>query len=331
MIDVMMLIEQCAPQVAPSTIQAIIRTESNFNPLAINVNGNVRLKSQPRTAAEAAGWSQWLIEHHYSVDMGLMQINSRNLPRLKLTPAEVFDPCRNIEAGAAILQSDYQRAAKTHGPGHKALLLAISSYNTGSFERGFRNGYVEKVVKHSAASAETRTIDLACVIEACNAGAAASSPHAKRGEAGWFSRITSSLSSTFTGARNYLLVYVHRSLPSSWHPAMQTYRIAGCIQSSGHRFCFLALRMGGDRSPLPSRAPCVEEGLLWEDHGVGLVKGDCDEMELSAGAGDDRSKRCRLFWLCAADSAGSVEVGSGCERCVSCAGAAICAPVYSTG
>lgn len=218
MIDLMMLIEQCAPQVAPSTIQAIIRTESNFNPLAINVNGDVRLKSQPRTAAEAAGWSQWLIEHNYSVDMGLMQINSRNLPRLKLTPAEVFDPCRNIQAGAAILQSDYERAAKIHGPGHKALLLAISSYNTGSFERGFRNGYVEKVVKHSAAGRQVQTIDLTCVINDCDTGAATSAPHAT--QAGWFSRITRSLSNAFIGARVYILgvltlviaACVHRSL-----------------------------------------------------------------------------------------------------------------------
>ena len=166
MIELVVLIERCAPQVAPSTIQAIIRTESNFNPLALNVNG-ARLASQPRSVTEAVSWSRWLIDNNYSIDMGLMQINSRNLQRLGLTAEEVFDPCRNIQAGARILQSDYERAAKIHGPGNKALMLAISSYNTGSFERGFRNGYVEKVVKHSANGTASQTVNLACVIDNC--------------------------------------------------------------------------------------------------------------------------------------------------------------------
>ncbi len=219
MIELMTLIEQCAPQVAPTTIQAIIRTESNFNPLALNVNG-ASLSSQPRSAAEAVSWSQWLIERNYSVDMGLMQINSRNLRRLNLTPVEVFDPCRNIQAGATILQSDYRRAAKIHGPGSEALLLAISAYNTGSFERGFRNGYVEKFVKHSAAAASVEIIDLTCVIDACTRGPAPSVAHATNGQAGFFSRITRSLPEVFNRARMHILVIltiviavcVHRSL-----------------------------------------------------------------------------------------------------------------------
>lgn len=221
MIDLMMLIEQCAPQVAPSTIQAIMRTESNFNPLALNVNG-ARLASQPRTAAEAVSWSQWLIERNYSVDMGLMQINSRNLQRLQLTPAEVFEPCRNIQAGAKILQSDYERAAKIHGPGEKALLLAISSYNTGSFERGFRNGYVQKVIKHSASAGAIETIDLACVLESCASDSSVSEP-ARRPKADWFARISHSLSGAFNRARIYILgilsivtaVCLHRALRMS--------------------------------------------------------------------------------------------------------------------
>jgi len=58
---------------------AIIRTESGFNPLALHVNGDFRLTAAPRSAAEAAVWANWLIARGYSVDLGLMQINSRNL------------------------------------------------------------------------------------------------------------------------------------------------------------------------------------------------------------------------------------------------------------
>jgi len=142
------MIRECAPQVAPSTMQAIIRTESGFNPLAININGGAKLARKPRTLHEAAAWSHWLISRGYSVDMGLMQINSNNLRRLGLNAASVFDPCRNLAAGARILTESYRRALREGGTPQSALLKALSAYNTGNFERGFRNGYVAKVVKH---------------------------------------------------------------------------------------------------------------------------------------------------------------------------------------
>src|SRR5712664_1166871 len=110
MIDWTPMIQQCAPQVAVSTMQAVIRTESGFNPLAININGRARLARQPKTKREAMGWARWLISRGYSVDMGLMQINSANLPRLGLNEATVFEPCRNLQAGASILVSNYSRA-----------------------------------------------------------------------------------------------------------------------------------------------------------------------------------------------------------------------------
>jgi type IV secretion system protein VirB1 len=140
------VIRRCAPTVAPATVLAIMRTESGFRPFALNVNGNHRLQRAPRSEAEAISWSTWLIAQGYSVDMGLMQINSRNLTRLKSTPAEIFDPCQNIRAGATILIEQYGRAAAKHGSGNTALLAAISAYNTGNFRDGFRNGYVSKVI-----------------------------------------------------------------------------------------------------------------------------------------------------------------------------------------
>jgi type IV secretion system protein VirB1 len=121
-------------------LRAIIATESRSDPLALNVNGNVQLRSRPATAAQAAAWAEWLITRGYSVDLGLMQVNSRNLATLNLTPAGAFDPCQNLRAGAAILTANYGQAARSVGPGSKALLQAISAYNTGNFHGGFRNG-----------------------------------------------------------------------------------------------------------------------------------------------------------------------------------------------
>jgi type IV secretion system protein VirB1 len=153
----MALVHQCAPQVSPQTIVAIIRTESNFNPLALHVNGDFRLPAAPRTAAEATAWAEKLIQQGYSVDMGLMQINSRNLGTLNLTPAEAFDPCRNLRAGARILTANYLQAAQTAGRGTQALLEAISAYNTGNFRAGFRNGYVKRVASNATPVAQPAT------------------------------------------------------------------------------------------------------------------------------------------------------------------------------
>lgn len=152
----MALVHQCAPHVSSQTMEAIIRTESNFNPLALHVNGDFRLPAAPRTATEATAWAEWLIQQGYSVDLGLMQINSRNLRTLNITVADAFDPCRNLWAGARILTANYLQAAKTAGLGSQALLQAISAYNTGNFRAGFNNGYVNRVVANSSNSSRSQ-------------------------------------------------------------------------------------------------------------------------------------------------------------------------------
>jgi type IV secretion system protein VirB1 len=152
MLDLAMLVTACAPQVAPSTIHKIIHVESRGNPLAINVNGH-RLVRQPTSAQEAIGWTRWLIARNMSVDVGLMQVNSKNFAAVGLTPETAFDPCTNIAAGAALLTHKYQRAAATYGPGQQALGAALSMYNTGNADAGFSNGYVHRIVQAPAVAA----------------------------------------------------------------------------------------------------------------------------------------------------------------------------------
>ena len=134
----------CAPNVAPVTVQAIAAVESGGNPLAINING---IRVQPpaaSTAQEAARVAESYVARGYSVDIGLMQVNSHNLAALGTTVEQVLDPCRNIRAAATILTADYAAAARTRGDGQAALQAALSAYNTGDFYRGFANGYVAK-------------------------------------------------------------------------------------------------------------------------------------------------------------------------------------------
>jgi type IV secretion system protein VirB1 len=138
------LAAQCAPGVAPATVAAIVQTESRGHPFALNVNG-ARQPARQTNAADAAATARRYVASGYSVDLGLGQINSRNMRRLGLTWATVFDPCTNIAALGQILSQNYRSVAEGREP-QDALRLAISLYNTGSTSRGFRNGYVAKVL-----------------------------------------------------------------------------------------------------------------------------------------------------------------------------------------
>jgi soluble lytic murein transglycosylase-like protein len=79
----------CQHAVAPTVIVAMAQRESGLDPAAVHVNSDG------------------------SVDVGLMQINSRNWAWLGLTRETAMDPCRSIAAGAAVL-------------------TAFSQYNSGS-------------------------------------------------------------------------------------------------------------------------------------------------------------------------------------------------------
>ena len=91
----------CARNVAPTTLEAIVHVESNGNPIAINVNRLAGAQPRANTTQEAVAIARQFIAAGYNVDLGLMQINSRNLPTLGYTLEDAFDPCRNIAGGAA--------------------------------------------------------------------------------------------------------------------------------------------------------------------------------------------------------------------------------------
>lgn len=143
--EAMILAERCAPAVAAPTLMSIVRVESGFNPLAIGVNGLPRVVIRAESPAAAARQASALIAGGRSVDLGLAQINSKNLRRLGLSVEDAFDPCRNLAAAATVLQEGYVRSRPGQMGAQPALLQALSYYNTGHPRRGFANGYVAKV------------------------------------------------------------------------------------------------------------------------------------------------------------------------------------------
>jgi type IV secretion system protein VirB1 len=139
------LAEACAPAVAPATLLAIGKVESGFDPLTIGVNGPLPRRLSFATPAAAASAARRLIAEGANIDLGLGQINVRNLSRLGLSVEAAFDTCRNLAASAQVLTGDYRRVAPPAGREQDGLLTALSYYNTGRPDRGFTNGYVAKV------------------------------------------------------------------------------------------------------------------------------------------------------------------------------------------
>jgi len=130
------LLMMCAPAVDPITMAAVIKQESGGRPWVIYNNTTKRSagfdsKGTAVAAAEAA------MDHGDSIDMGLAQINSKNLPALGLSVDQVFDPCTNIAAGAAILAAGFQRTGSLSG--------ALSTYNTGRPDSKIGADYAQKV------------------------------------------------------------------------------------------------------------------------------------------------------------------------------------------
>ena len=160
-------IQQCAPSAPASIVEAIIRTESGFNPLAINVNRGFKLARQPASRKEAEAWARWFLANGHNFDSGLMQINSANLEKLGLTPETVFDVCENIRAGATLFTENYSRASAAFGPGRTSLVSALSAYNTGDFSSGIRNGYVSKVVQNVRAANTDEAEVIPPLVPAC--------------------------------------------------------------------------------------------------------------------------------------------------------------------
>lgn len=148
---VMGLAAQCAPSVAPATIAAIVQTESQGNELAVGVNGLGRSVPQPTSVARAIEVARFYVAKGYSVDLGLGQINSRNMKALGLTWDTVFEPCTNIAAAGAVISGNYRSVREGLHP-QRALRIALSMYNTGSQSRGFSNGYVGRVVGNAGVS-----------------------------------------------------------------------------------------------------------------------------------------------------------------------------------
>ena len=144
------LAASCAPGIQLPTLRAVAAVESNFEPWAIRDNTTHQTWSPPRLPDAIAIATQRLHEGH-SVDVGLMQINSKNFSSLSLSLSDAFDACRSMDAARRILLSAY--AAGASEPDRQAaILIAFSRYNTGRPLAGIANGYADQVIAEQHSS-----------------------------------------------------------------------------------------------------------------------------------------------------------------------------------
>lgn len=139
-------IARCAPQVAPVTMLAIIQTESKGNPLAIGLNGGHKLRYPAKTLKQARAWVDYLELHNYNFDIGLLQINIKNVHKYGYRARDMLDSCNSLRVASRLLQQNYHKALNLSNKKSDALLMALSAYNTGDFKYGFSNGYVSTVM-----------------------------------------------------------------------------------------------------------------------------------------------------------------------------------------
>ena len=116
------LLQHCAPAIAQVTMAAVVQQESGGNPLALHDNTDGK-SYRPASMAEAAKLARALIAQGHSVDIGLAQINSRNLTGLGMTVEQMLQPCENLRAAQAVLLDGWKRSGD--------LRATLSAYNAG--------------------------------------------------------------------------------------------------------------------------------------------------------------------------------------------------------
>jgi type IV secretion system protein VirB1 len=142
-VPITQVVAQCAPQVNPDTLAAIIRVESGGDALVLHDNSNGRTY-HPKTRAQAIQILTTLMATGARVDVGLGQVDTENFARYGLTAHNAFNVCRNIQVAGKILTVDYRLAKMTYPAGQPALYHTFELYNSGNTSGDA--GYADRIL-----------------------------------------------------------------------------------------------------------------------------------------------------------------------------------------
>ena len=141
------LLERCAPRVSPVTLAALVAQESGGWPWTLDDDStgeSFALTTRGGTLALARS----LIARGDSVDLGLAQINSRNLRWLGLDVRQALDPCVNLRAAQTVLLSGWMRARRGRRSGGR-LRQTLSLYHSGRLDGRAGRRYSAAIFRRS--------------------------------------------------------------------------------------------------------------------------------------------------------------------------------------
>jgi type IV secretion system protein VirB1 len=146
------LLDQCAPLVSPVLMQALVRTESAWQPLAIGMDKAHGSVKQPATLEEAVATAKALVAAGRKFSVGLAQIHASNVALYGLTWDQAFDPSQNLAIGQKILWNFYHRASASGYSGVAAIWAALRGYNSGGVDRAIGNDYASRIFAYMSSA-----------------------------------------------------------------------------------------------------------------------------------------------------------------------------------
>jgi type IV secretion system protein VirB1 len=152
MVAMAALLDQCAPQVSPVLMQALVRTESAWQPLAIGMDKAQGTVKQPETLAEAIATAKQLAASGRKFSVGLAQIHVSNVALYGMTWEQAFDACANLAVGQKILWNLYHRASASGYSGVAAIWAALRGYNSGGVDRAVSDEYANRIFAYMSSA-----------------------------------------------------------------------------------------------------------------------------------------------------------------------------------
>jgi len=152
MVAMATLLDQCAPQVSPVLMQALVRTESAWQPFAIGMDRAQGDVKQPSTIEEAVATAKSLAAAGRRFSVGLAQIHVSNVELYGMTWEQAFDACQNLTVGQKILWNFYHRASASGYSGVSAIWAALRGYNSGGVERAVSDEYANRIFAYMSSA-----------------------------------------------------------------------------------------------------------------------------------------------------------------------------------
>lgn len=146
------LMDQCAPQVSPVLMHALVRAESGGRPLAIGMDQPHVAVKQPETVQEAVASAKALAAAGRKFSVGLAQIHVSNVSLYGLSWEQAFDACQNLQVGQKILWNFFHRATASGYSGVAAVWAALRGYNSGGVHRTVSDDYASRIFAYMSSA-----------------------------------------------------------------------------------------------------------------------------------------------------------------------------------